>query len=99
MCNFTDNMLKEFKYINKRIQDKILYEVGVYKEMPEDERAPPKRDGLKIYQTDVNLQQRPASAQAFTPDFDAEIDRISEEAGARLKDNYLRTVELPEAHQ
>jgi len=42
-------MIKEFRYINKRIEDKILYEVGVYREMPPDERAPQKRPPLKIY--------------------------------------------------
>jgi len=49
ICNFTDNMIKEFRYINKRIEDKILFEVGVYREMPPDERAPQKRPPLKIY--------------------------------------------------
>lgn len=40
MCNFTDNLLLEFKYINKRYEDKILYTMGYYKEIPDDERAP-----------------------------------------------------------
>lgn len=71
MCNFTDNMLKEFRYINKRVEDKILYEVGVYREMPEDERAPPKRLPLKIYSDDINLQKRPASAHIIKPDFES----------------------------
>ena len=62
MCNFTDNLLKEFQYLNKRIHDKILFDVGVYREMPEDERAPPKRLPLKIYKTDIDLPERPASA-------------------------------------
>ena len=77
MCNFTDNMIKEFRYINKRIEDKILYEVGVYREMPPDERAPQKRPPLKIYQTDINFQARPASATMIHPDFETEIDVAS----------------------
>jgi hypothetical protein len=77
MCNFTDNMIKEFRYINKRIEDKILFEVGVYREMPPDERAPPKRLPLKIYQTDINVQARPASALMIHPDFETELDKAS----------------------
>ena len=70
-------MIKEFRYINKRIEEKILFEVGVYREMPPDERAPQKRPPLKIYQTDINVQARPASATMIHPDFETEIDVAS----------------------
>lgn len=30
MCHFTDNLFLEFKYLNKRLEDKILFTVGYY---------------------------------------------------------------------
>ena len=76
MCNFTDNLLLEFKYINKRYEDKILYTMGYYKEMPDDERAPRKRPPLKIFQSDFKLPIRPSSA-VFTHE---ELENAMEKA-------------------
>ena len=40
MCKFTENLILEFKYLNKRLEDKILFKVGYYSVMPDDERNP-----------------------------------------------------------
>ena len=60
------------------MHDKILFDVGVYREMPDDERAPPKRPTLKIYKTDVVVTERPASAN-FSPHdkFEEEMEKAS----------------------
>lgn len=30
MCKFTENLILEFKYLNKRLEDNILFKVGYY---------------------------------------------------------------------
>lgn len=36
MCKFTENLILEFKYLNQRLEDKILFKIGFYNEMPDD---------------------------------------------------------------
>lgn len=43
MCKFTENLILEFKYLNKRLEDQILFKIGFYKEMPGDGRDPKHR--------------------------------------------------------
>ena len=40
MCKFTENLVLEFKYLNQRLEDKILFQVGYYNVMPDDYRYP-----------------------------------------------------------
>jgi hypothetical protein len=61
MCKFTENLILEFKYLNKRLEDKILFKVGYYSVMPDDERNPVFPD-VKITKDDLNYGKRPKSA-------------------------------------
>jgi len=61
MCHFTENLVSEFKHLNKRLEDKILFTVGYYQEMPEDERNPI-WPNLKISKNDIIQGVRPRSA-------------------------------------
>ncbi len=53
MCHFTENLILEMKYLNKRLEDKILFQVGFYKEEQDDERSPPPLPNLKITSKDL----------------------------------------------
>jgi hypothetical protein len=68
MCRFTENLMLEFKYLNKRLEDKILFQVGYYQEMPEDTRGP--RECWLRLDKDIKDKVRPVSAVNHKLDFD-----------------------------
>ncbi len=84
MCKFTENLILEFKYLNKRLEDKILFTVGYYQEMPPDERNPV-LPNIKITKHDYGLVSRPKSALPLKLNFDEALSRATESAGDRLK--------------
>lgn len=91
MCHFTENLILEFKYLNKRLEDKILFQVGYYQQEQSDERNPVWPD-LKITKKDlVHQVSRPRSALNLKLDFDMALEKATEDAGERLIKAYQET--------
>ena len=86
MCRFTENLMLEFKYLNKRLEDKILFQVGYYQDMPEDTRGP--RECWLRLDKDIKDKVRPVSAVNHKLDFDMALNKATDQAGDRLRNAY-----------
>lgn len=65
MCKFTENLMIEFAHLNKRLEDKILFKIGFYQNMPLDPRK------FDAYQKlEANPLPRPKSAVTRALNFD-----------------------------
>lgn len=75
----------EFQYLNKRLEDKILFTIGFYEDMPDDERNPVWPEFQK---KDVKLGTRPKSAVYRPLDFNSALAKATESSCVRLKNAY-----------
>lgn len=87
ICKFTENLTLEFKYLNKRLEDKILFQIGFYKTLPKDPHQPVQYAIPTIaYEKPVD---RPNSGHPQRPlNFEQALSQATEEAGHRLKKAY-----------
>lgn len=47
MIHFTQNFVNELTYLTKRHEDQLLFKIGFYNKMPEDERNPNRKYDFK----------------------------------------------------
>lgn len=94
MCKFTENLILEFKYLNKRLEDNILFKVGYYQALPDDPRNP-SQCWIRLENINPNAKvPRPKSAIPFKLNFEEALDKATESAGERLKNAYQQSVVL-----
>ena len=79
MIRFAENLLSEFERRNKRLEDKILFRVGFYDRMPQDDGRHPDQKSV------TKVPKRPQTAQP--PNFAQAAKKTTDKAiGTRLRD-------------
>lgn len=94
LCNFTDNLVREIRYLNQRAEDKLLFKIGYYTSPQHNPLVSPTGSPREFPTIDIDLMNetlvkvdelRSRSVRNRTLDFDSAFDEASERTKRRLK--------------
>ena len=84
LWRFTDGLVTEFKHLNKRLEDQVLFKIGYYQHAPAQANLPSEKPWEPI---DPYKITRPQSASLSRPqlNFEKALSKATDDAGIRLK--------------